>query len=279
MTQIELLTHSFWKQVKDQEVPFELWPLLALLCRGFISQKVEEGVLILSENTATGGRQPDLSLLASRRGRLGLMAEVGFFVSAPASEAEAARLAKLLLRLGQPSANGMTARDDWSVRSRLRGWQHFDRFRWGPRVPVGCLDPGVALLVKVLPLVHVWTWLSCDGHGQGKAPFICACNEHYFRWLRGVMRHITPRHLQEGWQFEEAVEKGHDCRWTLGPAEEGRDAWARMHARNVQVARLLLDDPLLHKVKAARDTISSPEDLTDEWIGGLLVEQGVPAAT
>jgi len=65
-----------------------------------------------------------------------------------------------------------------------------------------------------LPLIHAWTWLSCDGHGQGKAPFICARNVQNFRWLRGVMRHITPRHLQVEWQFEEAVEKGVTVRAT-----------------------------------------------------------------
>ena len=56
------------------------------------------------------------------------------------------------------------------------------------------------------------------------------------------------------------------------------DAWARMHARNVQVARMLLEDPLLHKVKAARDLISRTDDLTDERIAAVLEEQGVPAA-
>ena len=278
MNQFELLKYSFWKQVEDQGVPYELWTLLALLCRGFIAEQTDEGALVLSENAATERRRSDLSLLATRLSGLGRMTEGGFLVLIPIRESDAVRLVERLLRVGVPSANGMTGRDDWTVRSRLRGNQHFDTFRWGPKVPVRCLEPGVALLVKVLPLVHVWTWLSCDGHGEGKAPFICARDEHYFLWLRGIMRHITPRHLQEGWRFQETVDGGYNCCWTLGPAEEGMDAWAEMHARNVQIARILLDDPLLYRIKAARDLISGPDDLTDEAIAAVLVEQGVRTA-
>jgi hypothetical protein len=44
----------------------------------------------------------------------------------------------------------------------------FFKTKWGARVDVKHLDPGVALLVKSLPMIATLTWESCDGHPWSK---------------------------------------------------------------------------------------------------------------
>ena len=270
----ELMRRSFWRQVEEQQIPEEQWPLQALLCRGFLAEQTPDGALVVGVNAALMRRYSDLALASVRGG--GVITPEGVLFRAQEDRARAGRQAERIMLAGLPSLNGMTGRNDWGPGLRFSEWNHFRKVRWGPRIPVRVLEPGVALLVKTLPLIRVWTWLSCDGHGDGKEPFICALDMHYFRWLRGVMRHITPAGLQQDWQFHEHSKSNYACRWTLGPPEEGQEAWARAHARNVQAARILLHDPLLHKIHAAHARIKSPADLTDEKIARFLEAEGVP---
>jgi hypothetical protein len=70
------------------------------------------------------------------------------------SEADIEALARDIWRLSK-TVNGMAGRQ--------RGGDFFNT-RWGARVDVLHLDPGVALLVKSLPMIGALTWQSCDGH-------------------------------------------------------------------------------------------------------------------
>lgn len=83
---------------------------------------------------------------------------------APADHREASALAAL-------TANPQGDRREAMV-SAYRRKPPFFRVRYSPARPdARLLDPGVAMLVKALPLAGVWTWCSCDGHhGLGREP-------------------------------------------------------------------------------------------------------------
>jgi len=271
MNHRELIERSFWLQVEQGEVPPEQWCKLALDCRGFLAEQGPHGAVVCGVNAARG-RHSDLRLLRppGRRGRPG---RDGILFPTPRDERHARAMARHILRAGLPSLNGMTARDDFTPPGlRFKSdWHLFRKARWGPRIPTRVLEPGTALLVKTLPLLKVWTWLSCDGHGDGGEPFICARDHYHFAWLRGLMRCLAPPELQRHWRWEEGGSPGyHDWRWVLGPASEDPVVWAEMQARNIATARLLLDDDLLRRVEAARGQVKHPRELTNERIAELL---------
>jgi len=287
MKQRELLQYSFWRQVERQGLPIEEWALLALHCRGFLAEQRPERALVVGVNACRHHRYDDLALLHPRgrprqagphRRYHGVQVADGVLFPTPQDEETGRRMVRQILNAGLPSLNGMTARDDSPPMGlRFHGrWDRFRKARFGPRIPVRVLEPGVALLVKALPLIRVWTWLACAGHGAGNEPYICARDIHHFRWLRGVMRHLAPPELQRHWRWhEEAGSRSYCHRWTLGPAEDGPEAWADLHARNIEAARLLLDDDVLHRVHAARRAITARGELNDENIASLLRDQGV----
>lgn len=71
-----------------------------------------------------------------------------------------------------------------------QSWEHFKALRYGLKVPVKVLDPGVALMVKVLPWYGVATNLCCEGHPKGNdpdtwnSPHVALVGEHHARWAR-----------------------------------------------------------------------------------------------
>lgn len=91
----------------------------------------------------------------------------------------------------------------------------FFRVRYSPARPdARLLDPGVAMLVKTLPLVGVWTWCSCDGHhGLGDRPraavepaSIWLADDWYAQWFGAILalvrRHIS---LESEWDVRDKV--------------------------------------------------------------------------
>jgi hypothetical protein len=82
-------------------------------------------------------------------------------------------------------------------------WGAFVRCRFGVEVPVCVLDSGIALLVKVLPLLGLHTEESCDGH-LVNPPWIRFMSEHHLNWARLVLKPLFSSPEDEfvlGWEF------------------------------------------------------------------------------
>ena len=200
----------------------------------------------------------------------------GVLLPTPRDAAQALGVVEQILSLGFPVRQGRCgpyAFHDYNG----EGWRAFKEYKYGPKVPVAVLEPAVALLVKVLPLIGVRSVFSCDGNARGEVPRIHVYDQHHLRWLRGVMRHLTPRRLQNGWRFDEDGGGWLSCRWIVGRSGRGLEAWARLHAQTVAVACQLLDQDLLDKIRLARSRLFSQDDLNDARIACLLVEAGVPS--
>lgn len=78
----------------------------------------------------------------------------------------------------------------------------FFTVRYSPERPdARVLDPGVAMLVKSLPLAGVWSWCSCDGHhGLGDRPNtkveparIWVADRWYEEWFNALLTFVRRR--------------------------------------------------------------------------------------
>ncbi len=67
-----------------------------------------------------------------------------------------------------------------------------ENHKFGRRVPVVILDPGVALLTKVLPLLRLEVWCSCDGHDKKTPPEIGFSGIGDIRWARVALPQFLP---------------------------------------------------------------------------------------
>ncbi|MCK5861242.1 MAG: hypothetical protein KAH38_02070 [Candidatus Hydrogenedentes bacterium] len=63
---------------------------------------------------------------------------------------------------------------------------------FGRRVPVIWLDPGVALLTKVLPLLRLEVWWSCEGHDPETPPEIRFATAADLQWARVALPQFLP---------------------------------------------------------------------------------------
>lgn len=135
------------------------------------------------------------------------------------------------------------------------------------RVDVADLDSGVALLVKTLPLVGVWSWCSCDGHHllgptprKSVKPATVDLAEIWDAlWFAGLLK-LARRavDLQCNWQISGSNNRCH--RLTVAaprsPASKGSDDLfqrAFVQDRDMQVlARWFLRDEVNEVVRAIK---------------------------
>jgi len=102
----------------------------------------------------------------------------------------------------------------------LYTWDAFKTLEFGTMMPVAALDPGVALLVKVLAWHGVGTIDSCEGHGWRRSgddkkdtPHISFLGEHHGQWGRFLLGEglpnpaLRPKH--------EFIDDRHMPRWKL----------------------------------------------------------------
>lgn len=166
--------------------------------------------------------------------------------------------------------------------------------RFGRKVPVEVLDPGVALLVKSLPLLGLDTAMSCEGHipdeiqGNISSGSYFEVSEHddttvwffskyHLKWAKRVV----PQFLPEGdpfitqWTFEDKCEWWRDCEWRLAPKGSITNFDEKFEIfNNIQrLARGILDshwdknghfDPensLARRIRDSKKQLSSEQDL------------------
>lgn len=94
---------------------------------------------------------------------------------------------RTLLRLlsGSFKSTGMIGSSDF-----VRGPGENKKF--GRRVPVVWLDPGVALLTKILPFLRLEVWYSCEGHDRQSSPEIRFMKKEDLRWARVSLPQFLP---------------------------------------------------------------------------------------
>lgn len=136
---------------------------------------------------------------------------------------------------------------------------NFIKCRFGARVPVVLLDPGIALFVRTLPLVGVLTTYSCSGHLKD-SPHVGIRGDYHLQWLRCILLAIfdcdevelSSKHridLQNGatFQAEPFCEESH----------------FKAYWKAQSISRFLLNRTLLEKVREIKFQFCSEEELFD----------------
>lgn len=178
-----------------------------------------------------------------------------------------------------PPHNHMTAPFTYGAPIRNEySWRVFRHMRYGVKSPVKHLDPGIALLVKALPLLGLYTVMSCDGHTE-KPPEIYFLSRYHLLWARVAL----PQFLPEGdpfvkqWIFKcEDEDKGWlSYQWLLAPngCGEDPDAQYALYANIQRVARNILysywdeegnytrDKGLACDARECKKRLTGPKDL------------------
>ena len=121
-------------------------------------------------------------------------------------------------------------------------YSSFKNCKFGSKVPVNHLDPGVALLVKALPAASVCTVMSCDGHYQAP-PRIWMRTTWDLRWSQHVLSNIAQTlgiaANDQPWSF---TDKGNDwCNYYLEWNTTPTTDWFELFSQIQQFARNLLN--------------------------------------
>lgn len=152
-------------------------------------------------------------------------------------------------------------------------WQAFQALENGASEPVSNLDPGIALLVKVLMEYQVFTTASCEGHRHQNTyspPLITFFGYYQSRWCEIIFQqlfHDLP--LAQRWHFNHGPESGdwiNTC-WQARHVYTQEDppyteADHQEDLEQIQImARRLLNSDLRARVLQAKQRADTVDDL------------------
>jgi hypothetical protein len=149
---------------------------------------------------------------------------------------------------------------DWYNRSFSDTFSTFRNCAYGAKVPVRVLDPGIALLVKVLPAIGARTVYSCDGHVE-EPPSVRFFSRYDLSWVQMVFASLFEGdHVQETWHFNEEGEGWMRFVWRWGNGGPGMflDARYSLFADIQRVARVMFDSDLVAEIRRVRQRIARP---------------------
>lgn len=149
-------------------------------------------------------------------------------------------------------------------------WDTFQRRKFGAKLPVGLLDPGIALLVKVLPVLGLHVIDACDGH-LAHAPWIRFLSEYHLSWARLVLPMFTADGgFKHQWRFrcEEWNSRRWDFpyeigMWHLGAEGCGDSLQKRieLYGRTQGLAVNIMESSRSSRLRKAKQRLPSPERL------------------
>lgn len=195
---------------------------------------------LVPECAAGEGGQEDQGLYNSLGGLFGQ--------NGPLIEAENTLLRHLYLR-----RHGMSGPNDFGAMVN-QNFATFQNTHFGVKVPAACLDPGIALFIKSLPLLGIHTCYSCCGHGT-EFPHFMAYSSYHYSWARACLSRIFP--IKE---FDYILgDAGSWMRYKVQYKIKGHDAYWKL----ARMGRFLIDsEQLCERVR----TLKNGHDLTDEII-------------
>lgn len=154
--------------------------------RGFLVQKKADRLLL-----SAGSPEADLDWL--RRSRIGLkplLEEPGFNHELDLKSISERTLFRIFSRT---TSHGMTGPFDYGGCVNY-SFATFKRSKFGVKVPAINLDPGIALLVKVMPLIGCHTVMSCDGH-LAEPSIIYFFNKYDLKWASKILSKLHDKNI------------------------------------------------------------------------------------
>ncbi len=150
--------------------------------RGFLVQKRDERILL-----SIGSPYEDIILLKEYGIKIkSLYEQHKYGFGAEIIDPEKLDMEGLSELFQLPGINGMTGPGDFGGMWLENNWKNFQECAFGVKVPVKYLDPGIALLVKVMPLLGLHTVMSCDGHLENP-PVIYFRSKYHFNWAKVIL--------------------------------------------------------------------------------------------
>lgn len=154
---------------------------------------------------------------------------------------------------------------------RMDPWKRFLRMHYGAKTFVPELEAGVALLVKVLPWVSIYTKMSCHGHDSGrlreKDARIWFSTSNDSRWCEMILNRLgSDLAIHSHLEFRHGDEPGYSVSPQLvisldrnrrEPARNQQIAYAEIQ----QMARRFFDPELCRNIRKAKAGTSDLEDL------------------
>jgi len=145
------------------------------------------------------------------------------------------------------------------------GWPTFRACTFGAKVPVEVLEPGIALLVKVLPLLGLHTVDSCDGHLIAP-PRIRFISKHHWNWARLVLPVFTGDcgDFARGWGFHLQRYLGQETGvWLLGQDGCGTSVEKRfaLYSAIQRLAVNIMEGGRASRMREGKRRLRSPERL------------------
>ena len=160
---------------------------------------------------------------------------------------------------------GMSGPFDYGGRVN-ESWGSFLRLQYGPKVPVRSLDPGIALLVKTMPLLGLHTAMSCDGHTR-EPPVITFFSRYHLSWASLALPQFMPKNdaFAAQWRFGTVGGGWSQYQWHLGIKGCGRGLKRRFELySNIQrLCRNIMYAELAAEARACKQRLTHPKDLQD----------------
>jgi hypothetical protein len=152
-------------------------------------------------------------------------------------------------------------------------FQTFRKCKFGVKVPVSYLDPGIALLVKTLPLIGVMTAMSCGGHLKDD-PVIIIRNEYHLNWVRHVFTYLFG--AVEGFSIVNDDTSWQGCKLVFATNKSDESSYFNAYWKAQTMARFLLDQDNSQKIRAAKELLENEDQLNDEsYVHSILDQLGV----
>lgn len=231
----------------------------ALLLRGFPAWADDQCAWL-----AEGMHTSDIFVISALGAKVDDNAEGALAITTPA-DPEA--FARSVIYLGEH--RGMSGVGP-SEHKRISTWADYRAMKWGAKIPVSpqpslkaarenkwsrsenALDIGVALLVKILPLLRVATSQCCDGHGE--RPVTVAFHYRWdILWLEAVLKTLREHSLfstaHSEWKIDDAL--------TITPVDGylNEETWLALYLDIQTFSRRCMDRSLIDSVGAARDAV------------------------
>ena len=171
-------------------------------------------------------------------------------------------LFKLFATAVRPGMSGPFDYGGWVNKS----WGSFRRLQYGLKIPVRALDPGIALLVKTMPLLGLHTVMSCDGH-MLKPPVIHFFSGYHLSWASVALPQFLPANdaFAARWRFVSLGRGWLRYQWHLGTNGCGGALEERFELySNIQrLCREIFRDDFAARARACKQRLSQPRDLED----------------
>src|SRR5690625_4299034 len=161
-------------------------------------------------------------------------------------------------------------------------WMGFKRNQFGARESLKNLEPGIALLVKVLPWFGVWTAMSCQGHLRKRnfnRPKLWFNGNFHGQWCKMVFEHLFRSwEFSKQWRFSWDAEGSGWCSaiWEARPPLETKEEHKRCLEDIFFMARVLMLEGLSKRVRAAKAAVVRFEELKEALEREVRISEWMP---